>query len=195
MHKSLFRKHLALGIVFFCGATFASSMAVFASQDVAQRTKGNTLIAQSTVDEKSNLKFESRGCRRTKPTQVNCDVLITNTGNERQSLKFTAEFDYMQKTKAIDSSGTVYPVQIVQSGADVSRVGVSNGWACNCFTVSLAPSIPTKVTFTFEIPQDVTDLAALDLGYDGGSNNRTAISNIGTITSQSNSAPPRKKVR
>jgi hypothetical protein len=92
-------------------------------------------------------------------------------------------------TNAIDTSGTVHPVQRAESGADFSDLEVPNGSACQCFTDSLASGIPTKVTFTFQIPQELTELTALDIGYwwyedDSalGVSKRTALANIGAIT-------------
>jgi len=139
MYKSLFRKHLVLGTAFFCGATFASTMGIFQSQAVAQRAEGNILIAQSAIDEDSQLKLESRSCRRTTPKQVTCDVLMTNLGNTRQGVRF-----YAGGTKAIDSSGTVHASKRAQSGDSFADMVVSNGTACGCFSINLASSIPTR---------------------------------------------------
>lgn len=203
MQKSLFYGYLAVGIALSCSIAVVSAKAASIPQAVAQRTQEQILISQSTVDEKINLKFESRGCSRTKTTQVTCDVLITNLGNTRQIVKFTSDYQYMPETNAIDSSGTVYPVQISQSGADISKYsGGYDRLDCNCFSISLVSGIPTKVTFTFEIPQEVNELAAIDLGFAWANgvgydteNKRIAISNIGAIVPQSNSAPPRQRVR
>ncbi|HEY9617556.1 MAG TPA: hypothetical protein V6C64_11975, partial [Microcoleaceae cyanobacterium] len=165
-----------------------------------QKLPRKLLIAQSAVDEEVNLKFESRGCRKTKTTQVTCDVLVTDLANQRQGIRFSVSNSAIPNTNAIDSSGTVHPVQRTESGASFSDLVVSDGSACRCFTVSLASGIPTKVTFIFEIPQDVTELAALDIGYwwykdssSLGVSHRTAVSNIGTIASQSNPIRQRPK--
>jgi hypothetical protein len=169
MQKSAVREHLVAGIAFCCGVVATSIISVSLPQAVAQRTSRETLVAQSVVNEENALKFESRGCQRTKPTQVSCDVLITNIGKERQTLRFAVSPNYDPvRTNAIDANGTVY------TGGEY-------------FNISLAVGIPTKVTSTFEIPQEITNLAALDVGYlnNGGSYTRTAIPNIGTITSNS----------
>lgn len=198
MHKSFFIGYLASGIALYSGFTVVSAKAAPIPQIVTQMLPGEILLAQS-VDEDSNIKFESRGCRRTKPAQVTCDVLVTNIGEKRQGLRFGV---YGNATKAIDSSGTVHDAQRVQSGGSFADIDGSNGTACGCFSLDLASGIPTKVTFTFKIPQEVTDLTALDVDFGWSKDNasmwggkRIAISNIGAIAAQSNSAPPRQKVK
>ncbi|MDZ8109352.1 MAG: hypothetical protein RM338_27505 [Nostoc sp. DedQUE12a] len=184
MQKSAVREHLLAGIAFCCGVVATSVISVSLPQAVAQRTSRETLVAQSVVNEENDLKFESRGCQRTKPTQVSCDVLITNIGKERQTLRFAVSPNYDPvRTNAIDANGTVYTAQTIQSGAGLT--GGSKGG--EYFNISLAVGIPTKVTSTFEIPQEITNLAALDVGYLNNSRNytRTAIPNIGTIKSNS----------
>ncbi|MGL5081968.1 MAG: hypothetical protein ACRC8A_10835 [Microcoleaceae cyanobacterium] len=54
------------------------------------------------------------------------------------------------------------------------------------FESNLAPGIPIKVIFIFEIPQEVTELVALDVGYwqTNRGTKRVAIPKIGTITTQ-----------
>jgi hypothetical protein len=71
---------------------------------------------------------------------------------------------------------------IAQSGAGLTALGNGDGG----FNISLVPDLPTKVTFTFEIPPEVSEIAALDLGYYGYQNDssqalRIAIPKIGTI--------------
>jgi hypothetical protein len=202
MRKSLERNRLIAGIAFFCSAVVTGVAATAIPQAVAQKLPRELLIAQSAVDEEVNLKFESRGCRKTKTTQVTCDVLVTNLATQRQGIRFSVSNSAIPNTNAIDSSGTVYPVQRTESGASFSDLVVSDGSACGCFTVNLASGIPTKVTFIFEVPQDVTELAALDIGYwwykdssSSGVSHRTAVSNIGTIASQSNPIRQRPKQR
>lgn len=190
MQKSLFLGYFAVGIALYCGVTVVSAKAASVPQVVAQKPPVEIVLAQS-VDEETNLKFESRGCRRTKPTQVTCDILMTNIGDKRQDFGLGTRGDII--TNSVDSSGTVYAAKIVQSGA-----GIAEG--SGKFDISLAPGIPTKVTFIFEIPQEVTELAALDIAYyalinSGWVVRKIAISNIGTIAPQSNSALPRQRGR
>jgi hypothetical protein len=156
--------------------------------EMAQKSSDKLLIAQS-VDEQHNLKFESRGCRRINNKKVTCDVLVTNIGNTRADLLFvvpnstTAPF-----TNSIDSSGTVYAATVIQMGTYVAD-GKQNLKIRNDFGIG----IPTKVTFSFEIPESVNELAAIDVGYGYLVNSvvnptRITIANIGAIASQSNTS-------
>jgi hypothetical protein len=185
--------------VTFCVA-IASVIITPTYQVMAQKVRGELFTAQSVVDEEVNFKFESRGCLRTKLTQVTCDVLVTSLARQRQGIRFSVSNSAIPNTNAIDTSGTVYAVQRTQSGANFSDSVVSDGSACGCFTIYPAPGVPTKVTFTFEIPSKVTELSALDIGYwwyqdssSSGVSKRTAVSKIGTIAPRSNSIPIRKK--
>ncbi|OKH44131.1 hypothetical protein NIES2101_28865 [Calothrix sp. HK-06] len=193
MQKSVVREVLVAGIAFCCGAVATSILSISLPQAVAQRASRETLVAQSVVDDKMELKFESRGCQRIKATQVSCDILVTNIGKERQTLRFAVSPNYDPiRTNAIDASGTVYTAQTIQSGSGLT--GGSKGG--EYFNISLATGIPTKITSTFEIPQEITNLGALDVGYlnNGGGYTKTAIPNIGTIASNSastkNPCPP-----
>lgn len=135
----------------------------------------------------SNLKIEinNYGCYRTNSTQVICGAVITNLSNTRQDVSFSAYYGYANNwiTNAIDTSGTVYGAQLAQSG----RLESSNKGSSR-FSINIASGIPTKIIFTFEIPKEVTQLRALDVGYiPGASENkekRIAITNIGTIATK-----------
>ncbi|MFN6463088.1 MAG: hypothetical protein RMZ41_014740 [Nostoc sp. DedVER02] len=166
------------------GTVASSAMAVPLCQSMTQKSQGKTLVSQS-VDEDSNLKFEFRGCYRTKSTTVTCDVLVTNLGTTRPKILFGAVDTYKPLTNAIDTSGTVYATYEVIAG------GSSNKYYVN---INFAPSIPTKVSFVFEIPAQVTELTALDVGFglwDGPSSTapkQITLTNIGAIAPKANSA-------
>lgn len=182
------RLKLILGIALSSSIGMVSIGTVIISEAVAKNSPTKRLIAQSIVDEEVNLKLESSGCRRTKTTQVSCDVVVTNLASQRQEMRFSVNNSAIPATTAIASAGTVYAAQRAESGDKFSDLPGSNGTACGCFNISLASNIPTKVTFSFEIPSEVTELAALDIGYwwykdssSSGVSKRTAISKIGTI--------------
>jgi hypothetical protein len=176
------------------GTVASSAMAVPVCQTITQKSQEKILVSQS-VDEDSNLKFESRGCYRTKSNSVTCDVLVTNLATTRQQVKFSGNVNVGWITNAIDASGTVY-------GAKLAKSGTQESTTSGAFYISsnFASGIPTKVTFVFEIPKEVTELLALDVGYSGYSlvpspTKRIALTNIGTIASKPKSpstATPRK---
>ncbi|MBD2363847.1 hypothetical protein H6G36_22100 [Anabaena minutissima FACHB-250] len=191
------------------GTATSTAMAVPVCQGITQKSEEKTLVAQ-LVDEDTNLKFEARGCYRTKSTQVICDVLITNLGTTRPKIRFAATDTYKPLTNAIDSSGTVYATNELSAGGSTTKSWVD---------LNFAPGIPTKVSFIFEIPVQVKELTALDVGYLQWINSsqtipkQIALSKIGTIaakpnavstvnrgnnsncTCPPNSTPPRRKAQ
>jgi hypothetical protein len=182
LSKSLFKKFITATITICCGVTSTDVLAMPVNSKMTQKSLDKFLIAQS-VDEDTNLKFESRGCYRTKSTKVICDVLVTNLGNTRPKILFGATDTYKPLTNAIDSSGTVYATNEVIAGGSSTKYKVD---------LEFAPGIPTKVSFIFEIPPQVTELTALDVGYGKWINSmqtapkQIALTNIGAIASQSN---------
>lgn len=181
LSKSLLRNFITATITISCGVTSTAALAIPVTPDITQKSSDKLLIAQ-LVDEDSNLKVESRGCYRTKSTKVICDVLFTNLGNTRPQIRFAASEAYKPLTNAIDSSGTAYVTNEVIAGGSSTRYDVD---------IEFAPSIPTKVSFVFEIPPQVTELTALDVGYRRFTGpslavpKRIALPNIGAIASQS----------
>jgi uncharacterized lipoprotein NlpE involved in copper resistance len=133
----------------------------------AQSTSGQSNQAKQ-VDRRYNLSFEYRGCQRAK-IRVTCDVVVTNFSDINRQVSFGASFaDY--RTHVIDPAGNLY---------------TSNGIQTNSYQqgkdkalIDLAPGIPTKLTFNFKIPTQVTELTAIDLGY----RNITQIDTFGRIT-------------
>jgi hypothetical protein len=193
-HARTLTKVAALSSLIF-GTVASSAMAIPVRQAITQKSQSTTLLAQS-VDEDSKIKFEARGCYRTKSNSVTCDVLVTNLASTPQELKFSGSVNVPSLiTNAIDASGTVY-------GANLARSGTQESTTRGAFYTStnFVPNIPTKVSFIFEIPKEVTALSALDVGYSGYSlvpstYKRIALTNIGAIASKLKSpstATPRK---
>ncbi|MHC5597867.1 MAG: hypothetical protein ACYTXC_18340 [Nostoc sp.] len=165
------------------GTVASSAMALPVCQAITQKSQEKILVSQS-VDEDTNLKFESRGCYRTKSTKVICDVLVTNLGNTRPKIEFGGPADYKPLTNAIDSSGTVYAINEIIAGGSSTK---------NTVSLSFAPGIPTKLSFVFEIPAQVTELTALDVALLTTVHKRITLTNIGAIASKPNSASTRNR--
>lgn len=188
LSKSLLRNFITATITISCGVTSTAALAIPVTPDITQKSSDKLLIAQS-IDEKYNLKFESRGCRRINNKKVSCDVLVTNIGNTPADLLFVVPNSTTGKyTNAIDSSGTVYVASVVQMGTYVTDDKYKDSVRNN-----FSSGIPTKVTFSFDIPEPVNELAALDVAYgylikSVVNPSRVTIANIGTIASQSNTS-------
>ncbi|AFZ03291.1 hypothetical protein [Calothrix sp. PCC 6303] len=133
----------------------------------AQSTSGQSSQAKQ-VDRRYNLSFEYRGCQRAN-TRVTCDVVVTNFSDINRQVSFGASFpDY--RTNVLDSAGNLYTSSSIQTNS--YQQGKDKA------LINLAPGIPTKLTFNFRIPIQITELTALDLGY----RNITQIDTFGRIT-------------
>jgi hypothetical protein len=134
------------------------------------------------VDRRYNLSFEYRGCQRARNSVI-CDVVVTNFTNMHRKVSFGARYlDY--QTRATDTQGNVYISEGLQMNS--SQKGQER------VLIDLPPGIPTKLAFNFKIPAQVTELTAIDLGYLAVGRvdtiGRITISNIGSISTQANTA-------
>jgi hypothetical protein len=109
---------------------------------------------QSPVVVKDNdYEFQLQNCIKKSSTEVICNFLITNLTNSDNSLGIS------NKTRAFDSSGIEYLTTTYALGSSqVSRSTVG-------INTKLLQGVPIKSSFTFEVPQDVNELIALELPY------------------------------
>jgi hypothetical protein len=148
-------------------SSFVFGNIAYISSVSAQSTSGQSSQAKQ-VDRRYNLSFEYRTCQRAN-TKVACDVVVTNFSDINRQVSFGANFaDY--RTHVVDPDGNLYTASSIQTnsyqqGKDKARV-------------DLAPGVPTKLTFNFKIPTQITELTAIDLGY----RNITQIDTLGRIT-------------
>lgn len=147
----------------------------------AQSTPGKSSQSRQ-VDRRYNLNFEYRGCQRA-GNRVTCDVVVTNFSDINRQVSFGASFaDY--RTNVVDPNGNLYTASSVQTNS--YQEGRDKA------LTDLAPGVPTKLTFNFKIPTEVTELTALDLGYRNITQidtfGRITISNIGNISTATSSS-------
>jgi hypothetical protein len=160
-------------------AMFASLMAIAYTPPGATQNAPQQSTARQ-VDKRFNITFEPRACQRASSTRVNCDVLVTNFTDSHRQISFGAGFKGYQ-TRLVDTEGNVYPassLQLNQFQRAQERV-----------LIELAPGVPTRLSFSFRVPQRINDLAVLDLGYRVvgriDTTDRISLPNIGAITSSS----------
>ncbi len=167
------------------------SSLVFTSVTNASLVSAQLISQQPTqnrqVDRRYSLSFEYSGCQRAS-TRVVCSVVVTNFTDTSRKISFGADYQDYQ-TRAIDAQGNVYvasSMQLNQYQKGKERV-----------LIDLPPGIPTKLAFNFRIPPQITELAAIDLGYLNigrvDTIGRITISNLGSISTQSNTAIAPKK--
>jgi len=181
-------KVLALSTVMFgAGATVATvalsylPMVNASSISIAQGLKQSKA---EEVDEENHLKFRVQDCKRVGKNVV-CDVLATNLKKENQW--FYVSWNTSTRGRVIDSSGNEYIAKQTQVGQSISKDGRE-------LVVNLIEGIPTKISYTFEIPQEVTKLAAVEVNYSNSIiniNGKVALRDITISASQaSNPATP-----
>jgi hypothetical protein len=152
-------KVLALSTVMFgAGATVATvalsylPMVNASSISIAQGLKQSKA---EEVDEENNLKFRVQDCKRVGKNII-CNVLATNLKKENQELWIS--WSTSTRGRVIDSSGNEYIAKQTQIGQSISKDGESLG-------ANLIGGIPTKISYTFDIPREVTNLAAVEVNY------------------------------
>lgn len=133
--------------------------------EVVKQTKAEQVV------EKDGLKWELQNCQRASQNVI-CNFLVTNVGQTDRDLlldKYGSRF--------FDLSGNEY-------SAEEGTVGRSNSSSS-----TLIRGIPTKANVTFIAPQEITNLAAFEVGYVGG---RIQFRNVNVSSSQaSNPTNPR----
>ncbi|BAZ38189.1 hypothetical protein NIES4101_41250 [Calothrix sp. NIES-4101] len=159
-----------------CVQVAVSTLAV--SPVAAQTSSGASAIKQ--VDRKYNISFDYRGCQRAKSNaRVVCEVIATNFSNNHIKVSFGAR-NVQYQTRLVDNSGNVYTSGSLQLNQYDSQDKI---------LTDLAPGIPTKLVFNFKVPEQVTQLSALDLGYltvgRVDTINRITLSNLGAIATAS----------
>lgn len=144
------------------------------SSPIAQTPE--TSASKRQLDPRTNISFESQGCTR-RGNVVTCEVISTNFNNMHRRVHFGASFE-KYPTRVVDPKGNVFVARSVnfnnvQRGSD--RV-----------TIDLAPGVPTRLVFLFQIPQTITEISAIDIGYLAISRidvlSRTTLTNVGSIS-------------
>ena len=135
---------LTLSTLIF-GSFIPTAFSASVPQENVQKTKSETLLAQSTV-RKGNFKFKIQNCRRSSK-KVICGVLVTNISDRNRIIYF-----YRTGTIAIDYSGNAYEgrLPVITKYRDTLRF-------------EMTPGIPTKVNYHFTIPQGVNRLAGIEV--------------------------------
>jgi hypothetical protein len=161
------------------GAFVASLVATaYALPVAAQETQQQSATRQ--VDRRYNITFEPRACQRASRSRVNCEVLVTNFTDSHRQISFGARYEGYQ-TRLVDTEGNVYltdSLQLNQFQKAKERV-----------LIELAPGVPTRLSFSFKVPEKVNTIATLDMGYKVigkiDTTDRISLTNIGAITSNS----------
>lgn len=135
-------------------ATVALSYLPSANATPIKVAQGLKQSKPEAIDEEGGLKFQLQDCKRGIKTVV-CNVTVTNLRDGNRTLQFNA-YQSNDSTRGIDFSGNEYIANKVQIGQEKG-----NEWLVR----SLIGGIPTKVSFSFEMPKEVTKLAVIEVNY------------------------------
>ncbi|MEA5504748.1 hypothetical protein VB735_16835 [Halotia wernerae UHCC 0503] len=113
-----------------------------------------------SVIQSGNISFNLQKCQRIAQSKtVNCQLLLTATSQQEQRISIFGGNKY-GSSRVFDLSGNEYIANFAQIGKSQSRDS-SNGQVVN----ELIPGIPTKITINFELPPNLTQLAAFEVKY------------------------------
>lgn len=135
-------------------ATALPQLATTANSVLAQGQKTSTV---ETTVEKDDFKFTLQSCQRIRQT-VTCNLLITNVGNQDRNLGLYLPGSDVSSCRTFDSSGNEYIASSVQIGKSRSPAGYKA-------ETTLIKNIPTKASVSFVLPQELTELAVVEVSY------------------------------
>jgi hypothetical protein len=152
-------KVLALSTVMFgAGATVATVALSYLPMVNASSTKiaqGSKQSKPEEIDEKNGLKFQFQDCKRGTKIMI-CNVLVTNFEKDNQLLSFQYIGGSSKRARIVDVDGNQYIGIQLLNGKELESSQSST---------NLISGIPTKLTFKFEIPTEVTKLVVLEVNY------------------------------
>jgi hypothetical protein len=150
-------KTLVLSVVMFgAGASVATIALSYlpsvtaAPKIVAQGLKQNSKLIAN--DEERELKLELQGCKRG-TQQLICNFLITSLANKNRTIEVIGGGYTTGNSRIIDNSGNEYVAKEIQIG---------NQKKTSTLQTELISGIPTKLSLSFEIPQQVTKFSVIE---------------------------------
>jgi hypothetical protein len=144
---------LALASLIFSAISFSTISPV---QHAASASPSQPDVAPVT-DYFGRFQLDPRPCERS-GTRVVCDILVTNLTAKTLDQWFRASSGH-PSTIAGDVEGNQYVAKSVRIGEAESTWFVAS---------YLVPCIPVKVSFVFDIPQSVNQLAILNIAHRDG---------------------------
>ncbi len=155
--KNLVKTVALFSLVFGAGATVATIALSYLPTVNASSTKVAVGLKQSKgeeVDEEANLKFRFQDCKRGGKT-ITCNILVTNLYKDTQTVHFFSDWANYN-SRIVDVSGNQYIAKLVKIGQKEEKREMD---------IQFIKDVPTKISFSFEIPPEVTNLAAIEIQY------------------------------
>jgi len=129
-------------------------------QDLQELKPGVPVEDSNNVVQGRNIRFNLQKCQRSGQSKtVNCQLLFTATSERQQIITIYGDNKY-GSSRVFDLAGNEYIAKFAQIGKFKST-DIFNGQVRN----ELIPGVPTKVIINFELPTDITQLAAFEVKY------------------------------
>ncbi|BAZ53773.1 hypothetical protein NIES4103_64560 [Nostoc sp. NIES-4103] len=158
LYSSVYLSGLACSLFSIASISIAATTSVEEKQMLKQDTATGE---NSNVIQQENISFNLQKCQRNAQSKiVSCQLLITATSEMNQRIQLYGNRE-TASPRVFDLSGNEYTANFVQLGKYKSTSD-SNGSVVN----ELIPGIATKLIVNFDLPQDLTQLAALEIKYD-----------------------------
>ena len=158
MNNKLTRLLLASGLLVGSTAAIIPNQEVFSIPVQIKQAQTNT----AKIVEDNNFRFKFNSCLR-RGTTVSCSILITNLDKDRkfEISSNTDNYRNLVSPRIIDSEGDEYLPEKVELGSNSASITKSQYFA----EIKLIQGIPTKATFHYNVPQNISKLAIVAVNY------------------------------
>lgn len=138
------------------GASFSAALSYLSMADASSMKIAQGLKQKAeAIDEENNLKFVFQDCKRSNQTII-CNVLVTNLKSENQQIRFDANDQGAgSASRVVDVSGNEYIGQLVKLGQKED----------SSLTTQLVGGVSTKISFSFQVPKEVTKLTSVEFRF------------------------------
>ena len=181
MNNKLTRLLLISGLVIGSTAAIMTNQKVFGS--TVQTKEAQTNVAN--IVEEDNFRFKLNSCSRRGKT-ISCSLSITNLDKDRE-LRFWSGSN--NSPRIIDSEGNEYFPKKVDLGSKTTAT------TNNYVVTKLIQGIPIKAAFHYDVPQNISKLAILEVNYvlSGSIPNKAEFRDISIVMGANTSTSQRKK--
>lgn len=179
MNNKLTRLLLVSGLVIGSTTALITNQKVFGNAVQTKQAQPNN----ANIFEDDDFRFKLNSCSR-RGKIVSCNLLVTNLDKDRRVGISSGSWNNPTAPRIIDSEGNEYLPEKVDLGSKTINRG-------NIIYIKLIQGIPIKAAFYYDIPQNISKLAILEVNYISNGFGKAEFRDI-SIT-KSASTPQRKK--
>lgn len=181
MNNKLNKLLLASGLLVGSTVAIIPNREVFSIPVQIKQAQATT----ANVVEDNNFRFKLNSCSR-RGKAVSCSLLITNLDKDRELRLWSGSNN---SPRIMDREGNEYLPKKVDLGSKTT------GNATNYVGTKLMQGIPIKAAFHYDVPQNISKLAILEVNYvlSGSTPNKAEFRDVSIVMSANTSTPQRKK--